>query len=248
MSKKLILHIPHSSTNFPHLEGFIIEKENLKKEVLKLTDWYTEDLFESKMDDMIVATFARIFCDAERFTDDTQETMAKYGMGVLYEKNDDGDIIRVVTPTLKENILKNYYSIHHQNLNQAVDDQLKLFGKALIVDCHSYPNKPLTRDLDQNPKRPDFNIGTDSFHTSQKLIDLSVDFFDKSGYSLGVDWPYKGSIVPMAHYQKNKKVQTIMLEINRKLYLKEPTNKKSENYQVIKNVTKSYLNLLRENL
>ena len=32
---------------------------------------------------MIVAEISRIFCDPERFTDDSQEVMAQYEMGVL---------------------------------------------------------------------------------------------------------------------------------------------------------------------
>ena len=40
---------------------------------------------------MIIAGFSRIFCDPERFTDGTQEIMAQYGMGVLYEKSDEGE-------------------------------------------------------------------------------------------------------------------------------------------------------------
>ena len=55
-------------------------------EMLKLTDWYTDDLFYSENNEMIIAEFSRICCDPERFTDDNLEVMAQYGMGVLYEK------------------------------------------------------------------------------------------------------------------------------------------------------------------
>jgi N-formylglutamate amidohydrolase len=195
MDKKIILHIPHSSIIFPMIDGFIADKATLDKEVLKLTDWYTDDLFHSAFDDMIIADFSRIFCDPERFTDDTQEIMAQYGMGVLYEKSDEGEIIRNITPDLRERILNEYYWKHHNRLNQAVSKQLKLYGKVLIIDCHSFKNSPLKRNLNQEINRPDFNIGTDSFHTPQKLIDISVDFFNKLGYSLGIDWPSSGSIV-----------------------------------------------------
>lgn len=135
-----------------------------------------------------------------------------------------------------------------QLICESKNGQLQSFGKALIIDCHSYPSIPLIRDLDKNPVRPDFNIGTDSFHTPQKLIDLSIAFFAEKGFSLGIDWPYKGSIVPLKHYQKDKRVSTIMLEINRALYLEEPTNLKSEKYLEIKKVTGEFLMMMREEL
>lgn len=248
MESKIILHIPHSSTNIPLKEGYIVDDNFLEKEILKLTDWHTEDLFYSNDDEMIVAEFSRIFCDPERFTDDSQEIMAQYGMGVLYEKSDNGEIMRNVTTEFKEKVLTEYYWKHHHKLNKAVNEQLNQFGKAIIIDCHSYPNKPLKRDLDKNPKRPDFNIGTDTFHTPQKLIDLSISFFKNAGYTLGIDWPYKGSIVPLNHYQKNKNVYTIMLEINRALYLKELTNEKSEKYSEIKKVTSEFIKTIKSSL
>jgi N-formylglutamate amidohydrolase len=248
MDKKLILHIPHSSTKIPLYEGYLVDSTVLEKEILKLTDWYTDDLFHSNEDEMIVAEFSRIFCDSERFTDDSQEVMAQYGMGVLYEKGDNGDEIRIVTPELKEILLASYYWKHHNKFNIAVNNQLDNYGKAIIIDCHSYPSKPLKRDLDKNPKRPDFNIGTDSFHTTKDLIDISVSFFEKAGYTLGIDWPYKGSIVPIEHYKINKNVSTIMLEINRALYLNEPTNQKSEKYSQIKQITSDYMRAIKNSL
>jgi len=248
VDKKLILHIPHSSTNIPLAEGYLVNPIELENEILKLTDWHTEDLFHSDADEMIVADFSRIFCDPERFTDDSQEIMAQYGMGVLYEKNDDGETIRKVTPELKEKILDGYYWKHHKKLSETVNNHLDLFGKALIIDCHSYPGIPLKRDLDKNPVRPDFNIGTDAFHTPPKLVDISVSFFENEGYTLGVDWPYRGSIVPLEHYNKNRNVQTIMLEINRALYLNEPTNEKSIRYSEIKKITNRFIETIKNSL
>ncbi|MEI6697365.1 MAG: N-formylglutamate amidohydrolase [Bacteroidota bacterium] len=248
MKNKIILHIPHSSTNIPFMEGFVVDEKYLAKEMLKLTDWYTDDLFYSKDDEMIKAEFSRIFCDPERYSDDTQEVMSQYGMGVLYEKSDEGDVIRRVTPKLKERILNDFYWQHHNKLSDAVKKQLFFFGKALIMDCHSFPSNHLKRDLDKNSNRPDFNIGTDSFHTPKYLIDLSTTFFENAGYTLGIDWPYKGSIVPFEHYNKNKSVQTIMLEINRALYLKEQTNEKSERYLEIKKVTADFIKTIKNSL
>ncbi len=72
MNNRVILHIPHSSTKIPVTDGYIVDNETLKNEILKLTDWYTDELFYSEYDIMIKADFSRIFCDPERFVDDTQ--------------------------------------------------------------------------------------------------------------------------------------------------------------------------------
>lgn len=243
--KKLILHIPHSSTAIPILDGYVASSDKIKEEIIKLTDWYTDDLFDSKVDDKIVAPFSRIFCDVERFADDEQEKMSKVGMGVLYEKLDSDELLRKVSPELREKILTDYYWKHHNSFTTIVEEQLKRNGECLIVDCHSFPSTPLLKAINQNTNTPDFNIGTDSFHTPQKYIDASIAYFENLGYSLGVDWPYSGSIVPMKYYQKDKRVNSIMLEINRKLYLNEPTNEKSKAYNKTKKVVLNYLSLMK---
>ena len=243
---QLILHIPHSSERIPSEKGYIVGREVLDQEILKLTDWYTDDLFS--FDDAITvrADFSRVFCDVERFSDDSKEVMAKYGMGVLYEKADDGTIIREVDKQLREEILNNYYRPHHERLTRAVNSQLELNGKALIVDCHSFPTRPFIRDLDQTPDRPDFNIGTDSFHTPQYLVDFSKNFFNERGYTLGLDWPYSGSVVPLTHYNQSKNVSSIMLEINRSLYMDEPLLRKSDSYLKVKKTVLQYLKMVSE--
>ena len=243
--KRLILHIPHAATNIPLTEGYLVSETILNQEILKLTDWYTDDLFENNEDVSIKAPFSRIFCDTERFSDDSQEVMAQYGMGVLYEKTDSGEPLREVTAELRTHIVENYYWKHHNRFSDAVRNQLAENKTATIVDCHSYPSNPILRDLDQNPNRPDFNIGTDDFHTPKNLIDVSIAFFVKKGYSLGVDWPYKGAIVPLQYYTKDQNVQSVMLEINRGLYLNEPSNEKSVRYPKIKQVVQEYLNVIR---
>src|SRR5690606_1029989 len=100
-----------------------------------------------------------VFCDPERFPDDSQEPMATVGMGVLYERTDDDIIMRVVSSALREKILGENYFPHHSNLNNAVNKQLKLYNSALILDCHSFPDIPFNKCLNKTVPRPDFNIG-----------------------------------------------------------------------------------------
>jgi len=243
--RKLILHIPHSSSNIPLLDGYISDMLKIKTEIIKLTDWYTDELFDSENEIKIIAPFSRIFCDVERFVNDDEEIMSKVGMGATYELFDDGTLLRKLTPKLREIIIKDYYYKHHIALNEEVDRQLKQYGKVLILDCHSFSSIPFIRDLNKNRNRPDFNIGTDQFHTPNELIDKSMRFFDNLGYSCGLNWPYNGSIVPINHYHKNINVKTIMLEVNRNLYLNEPSNNKSDNFIKTKKIVSDYIQILK---
>ena len=143
--KKLILHIPHSSIEIPDKDGFIVNDEILNQELIKITDWHTEDLYGNEKDIEVVAPFSRIFCDAERFADDSKEVMFQFGMGVLYSTLDSGEIMRNITPELRNKVLKNYYWKHHKNLSNKVTEQLKLNDECLIIDCHSFPKKPLNK-------------------------------------------------------------------------------------------------------
>jgi N-formylglutamate deformylase len=241
MMKKIILHIPHSSTLIPFYDGYLVNKTKLEEEQLLLTDWYTDELFEHENAIAVIAPFSRIFCDVERFTDDSREMMSKVGMGVLYETRDDGSTLRKATPDLRARIINEYYRPHHQKLVKTVDSQLRQCGKALIIDCHSFPDIPLSRDLNQDQGRPDYNIGTDNYHTPGNLIQTAQTFFFERNLSVWVNAPYSGSIVPMEYYNKNGNVQTIMLEINRRLYLEPNSNIRSANYHKVKETVNAFI-------
>ncbi len=171
--------------------------------------------------------------------------MSKFGMGVLYEKFDNGNLLRILSPELKQEVLKNYYWVHHALLSKVVKTSLEQIESCLILDCHSFPSSPLTRAIVQDEIRPDFNIGTDSFHTPKYIIDASINYFETKGYALGIDTPYSGSIVPMEYYRKDSRVTSIMLEVNRGLYLKTNTNEKSQSYDKTKEIVQCYMKLLK---
>lgn len=242
---ELILHIPHASDCIPKLDGYLVDREFLNKEILTLTDWYTDTLFTREDCKIIKANFSRVFCDVERFAEDKQEVMASFGMGVFYTKAEDGSVMRNISADLRKNLLDNYYYPHHQKLEKAVEKQLAQNNKALIVDCHSFPDIPLARDLNKTPNRPDFNIGTDAYHSPKWLVDFSQEYFESRGFSVVMDWPYSGSIVPLKYYQNNKNVMSIMIEVNRSLYLKGTSNQKSKDFDIIKKHVQEFLENLK---
>lgn len=234
MNSNLILNIPHASDNIPDRTGYVVTDAVLQQEMLLLTDWYTDDLFSFGGGVPIIANFNRIFCDTERFADDSREVMSVAGMGFTYTRCDDGRLLRTVSPELKTKIFESYYQPHHDKLTAAVDEQLKLNGRAVIIDCHSFSNMPFKRDLSQVIPRPEICIGIDEFHTPRGLYKLLAVVSKLLGYTVKINTPYSGSIVPLKYYHTDKRVTSIMIEINRDLYLVSGTKEINGGYNKVK--------------
>lgn len=219
--QECILHIPHSSTNIPDLRYYINEIA-LRHEINLLTDWSTEKIFHVPDVAEVTAQFSRVFCDVERLSDD-QEPMYTKGMGFYYTLTDSGDPLRKENVDYKHWVFENYYNPHHQRLTETVEMKLKKHKQVVIIDCHSFSSIPLRRELQQSPKRPDICLGTDDFHTPPWLIQYVKGHFQKYGYSVALNKPYSGTIVPLSLYRRDKQVLSIMIEINKKLYMNEDT-------------------------
>ena len=56
MKNQLILHIPHSSVIIPCNNSYSCSQLELEAVILKLTDWYTYELFHSFDNEMIAST------------------------------------------------------------------------------------------------------------------------------------------------------------------------------------------------
>jgi len=212
-----IFHIPHASTSLPDLDGY--NKDLINNEIIKLTDWATDEIFDIPNTSKVVANFSRIYCDIERFSDDEKEPMSKLGRGFYYTKTDNNSDLRKLNKKHKQYVYDNFYKPHHDKLNDIVYDKLMLFNTAIIIDCHSFSNTPFESDLIKEENRPDICIGVDEFHTPKYLVERFVNHFSKLGYSVQINNPYSGTIVNSNSYLKNKDVQSIMIEINRKLYM-----------------------------
>lgn|SRR5574343_236338 len=221
IKRTFLLHIPHSSTFIPNHDYF--NSNTLCQEVCLSTDWYTDEIFNVKDIKKHVAKFSRVFCDVERFiTDD----MDKFGRGIYYTLTNDGKHLRDFNLEHYNYILENYYKPHHIELSNLVNNILNEEGVVRIVDCHSFNEERLP--FESFGERPDICIGVDEFHTPQYLINLFKLKFESCGFSVAINSPYSGTIVPLEHYKKNKNVESIMIEINKKLYFDEYECKQSK--------------------
>ena len=245
----IILHIPHSSKYIPnkYLKFFTLSKHELQIELLKMTDHYTDALFDVSNSNIYQLKFplSRLLVDVERFERDELEIMSKVGMGCIYEKTHDGKSLKNVEH-IKEELITNFYKIHHVNFNKIVNKKLIKNNKVLIIDCHSFPKFPLPYELNQNINRPEICIGTDNFHTSEKLKNLFIEVFKEFNFTIKLNDPFNGSIVPHKYYYKDKRVQSVMIEVRRDLYMNEHSEEKNNKFYYIKTVLEKIIKKSKE--
>lgn len=229
----LIFHIPHDAQYIPEWcrDQFVVDEKTIQHELRFMTDLYTHEIFSENVvaTNVVRAPFSRLVVDVERFAFDIEEEMACCGQGVIYSHGYTGTTLRRnISQSERQYLLEQLYYPHHAKLNAVVRRAIRRYGRAIILDCHSFSPDPLPLEPNQLPERPDICIGTDQFHTPKALTSAFVQAFAEADFAVSQNDPFSGSIVPMEFYGHDKRVMSIMVEVNRGLYLDGNGNRQSE--------------------
>jgi len=228
----VVVHIPHASIEIPEKYGssILLNKDRLWREIRRMTDAFCDELYDApEFPNRVVAKYSRFVCDVERFRDDDLESRAKYGQGLMYTRTVFGRKLREHDIKLRETILQEVYDPHHAQLTAAVETAVDRYGKCLIIDGHSFNSTTIVKPLGMLT-RPDYDIGTDSFHTPDGLREALCHKVKELGYTVKVNTPFAGAITPMKFYQKDKRVYSVMIETNRRLYMNTSDMTKSRGF------------------
>jgi len=209
----ILLHIPHDSIKIPKWceTDFIIN--NIYEEALKMSDWKVSELIweEQYNHSSLKSNISRICVDFERFKDDKNEPMSKLGMGKFYSVTSDKKKLRFLSKTNEKKLELIYDNYHSILKNKSIELINKYKNNAYILDIHSYPDED--RWYETKNIKPDVCLGFNN-NMDLNIINYIKKIFEESNYSVEFNNPYSGSIVP-----KGININSIMIEINRKLYL-----------------------------
>ncbi len=228
-----VAHIPHAGVKIPSQfkDDYLLSKQEQEANIYEYADYKIDKLFGrfEAMFEIVKSDYSRLFFDPERFFDDTQESMQlKHGLGWFYENA----IIekKPLRTTKNKEAVAPYYSAHHHKLSTLVERKLQAFNTCTIIDCHSFSNKRYWFH-DQEVELPDICIGFDTFHKDEELVTAILEEF--KDYNVTINTPYAGSMVPTEYYMKDARVKSVMIEINKKLYLKSDNVSTSKNFNDI---------------
>lgn len=210
IKEQILIHIPHAGDFFPSYVGFV-SRELAKREHELLVDEKTDLIFGICGIKQIIFPYSRVFCDVERFLEN--EEMESKGMGFFYTHCDDGRLLRVEEFGNKD-VVRCFYEAHHKLLEMEVQSRIEK-GFCYLIDAHSFSDNPFNRDQNQKKPRPDICLGTTKKNTPDYLIEHFKNKFTENGFSVSLNEPYSGSMVPKKFYG-DVRFASIMIEVNRK--------------------------------
>ena len=246
MRCNIILHIPHASLCLPpdFWRDITVGKEIIERELRFIADYKVDELVKNINSHKIIAKYSRLYCDVERFRDDEAEPMAKLGMGAIYTRLSDGTQYRKIGSSRREEILSKSYDLHHKQLNTLSREIVDQYGSCVIIDIHSYSDELVRRLFGWTENLPDVCLGYDEKWFGKDNASKLKTYIEKMGYSCELNYPYYGALVPMEFYHdENPKIQSVMLEINRRVYL----NGDAVSEKAVCNIDK-IINFIAENL
>lgn len=66
-----------------------------------------------------------------------------------------------------------------------------------------------------------------------KLVTVTAAILEKAGFRVALNRPFSGTLVPMKHYRSDPAVSSIMIEINRGLYMEEKTGVPLPQFEIL---------------
>ncbi|MFE3797574.1 N-formylglutamate amidohydrolase [Nocardia tengchongensis] len=223
----VVLHVPHSSRVIPPAvrADLLLSDRDLERELDAITDAHTARLAELAAGLApvrpwrFVNRLSRLVVDPERFPDEREEMLA-VGMGAVYTATTDREPLRA--PDFDPDpLLERYFHPYAHAMTEVVADRLEAVGRAVILDVHSYPSRPLPYELHGHGARPPICLGADDFHTPPELLTRAAGALAAFG-GVGVNSPFAGTYVPLRFHCTDSRVSAMMVEIRRDLYMREP--------------------------
>lgn len=199
---------------------------------------------------MLYAQFPSFWVDANRneldidpdliegeFPVPLQPTVSKRGLGLLKSKSRYGEPVHERKLTVAEVMerLDGYHRPYYAELKQNIDRLKSNFGFVYQLSCHCMSAVGAPTHPDPGQDRPDFNLGNVNGKTSSKeFIEFVAREIEALGYSCKINFPYTGGELNSRFGAPAEGIESIMVEINKKLFMDTKTFRKKPEFDGLK--------------
>ena len=240
---------PHSGRIYPR--RFLRQTHLGKTAIRSSEDAYVDVLFGSAPNHgvpLIAALIPRSYLDLNRapnefdpilhggFTGEHPTGLARAGLGVVPRVVSGGR--RIYSGTLDfteaERRVMQCHLPYHRRLNRLLEQATRLFGEAILFDCHSMPGETIALRRRRNAAISDVVLG--NLHGSScapSVIAEAETLFRDEGFSVARNTPFAGAYIARQYGDPAHGRHVLQIEIKRSLYLNERTLRKSPDFKKV---------------
>ncbi|MCW8841923.1 MAG: N-formylglutamate amidohydrolase [Rhodobacteraceae bacterium] len=241
---------PHSACDYP--EWFVKRSLLDAHSIRSSEDAFVDRLFESVPQHgapFLIAGAPRAFLDLNRDATELDPALiygvsrvghnprVASGLGVIPRVVSNGRAIYSGKMPLSEAEarIETYWRPYHTQLQALLDESREIFGRAILLDCHSMPHEAVNSVARSGLSRPEVVLG-DRFGVSAEtgIVDQVEEIFTKAGLRVARNAPFAGAYVTRHYGRPARKQHAIQIEIDRSLYLDEKRILPNSNYESFK--------------
>lgn len=174
---------------------------------------------------------------ADRWPEPLKPTISLRGLGLLKSKSRYGEPVHERKLTVAEVMqrLEMYHRPYHAELSRLIQAAREEFGVAYHLTCHCMSAVGAPTHPDAGQQRADFCIGNlDGATSSREFLEWIKSLIEAQGYSCSVNFPYSGGELNGRYGRPTNGIESVMVEINKKLFMDVTTFKKTENFGRLK--------------
>lgn len=246
ISAPFLFSSPHSGRIYPRafLDASRLDANTLRKS----EDSFVDELFEDVVPlgvPLLRALFPRAYLDVNREPYELDPRMFDTRLPAFANTRSVrvtgglGTIARIVADTheiydrplpVDEALrrIEQLYKPYHRRLGRQLIALRRMFGVAILIDCHSMPSMAAG---DEQAPRPDFVLG-DRYGTScaGAITDAVQSVLERLGYSVRRNKPYAGGYITERYGAPARGLHALQIEVNRALYMDEVTLDKAPGF------------------
>lgn len=228
---------PHSGNDYP---DWFLKKSVLNDKTIRSSeDAFVDLLFQDVSEfgaPFLKAGAPRAFLDLNRSPEELDPALIEgvrkpghnprvaSGLGVIPRVVANGRAIyRGKLPMAEaKRRIDSYWHPYHTRLQALLDESHRMFGQAILVDCHSMPHEALESVCRKNGKCPEIVLG-DRFGAaaSAEIMDVVEAAFVDAGFHVMRNTPFAGAYVTQAYGRPSRKQHAVQIEIDRSVYMDE---------------------------
>src|SRR5688572_26149384 len=159
------------------------------------------------------------------------------GLGLIKSKSRYGEPFqeRKLTVAEIQERLERYYRPYHAQLQRIVNDLYGRFRVLRQISCHCMSAVGAPTHPDAGKPRADFCVSDLKGRTASKeSMELVVETLRGYGYSVSINAPYIGNELIARHGNPAHSIDSIQVEINKKLFMDTKTFRKTPGFDKVK--------------